>query len=126
MTALVAKFDELWDAALAYSKARVRQSLAAPQAQLEDLLLRRRVGHEVRERILRLNPRPVEGRRLRGWHYKRFFDPSPVASDLVPRGEVIRRFGRTGWEQIPRQQIIKAGRRQFATRFAVMRIGGTP
>jgi hypothetical protein len=103
---------------------RVERQRAAPhyherRRRLEAMLIERRVGAPIRERILRLNTDLREGYQLRGWHYKRFREPR-LNADVIPKGYVLRRWGREVWERIQRSHIIKSGRREYASSLAVM------
>lgn len=67
------------------------------------------------ERVLRLNVNRQEGEILRGvaprkgsiWRFLR---------DLTSKGEIIRRYGREAWESVPKDAIIKEGRRECVGR----------
>jgi hypothetical protein len=76
-------------------------------------LRQRGVGPEVIARVERLNPAPQEGEALRGLHFKRFGDPRPCLN-VCGKGEFVRRFGREAWEAIPRDRLLRRGRRAYA------------
>lgn len=79
--------------------------------------LRRRTSNpHVIERIMRLNPKGMEdGCGLRGWrvgdHMRRH---RSMMMMVMPRGRVIREFGRAAWDSIPRERLVRDGRRQWA------------
>ncbi|RAK52118.1 hypothetical protein [Phenylobacterium deserti] len=79
---------------------------------LEAHLRRMKVGPAVAERVLRLNPDPQEGERLRGLHYKRADDPR-FWFFMISKGQFIRERGRAAYAALPRQAIYKQGRREF-------------
>lgn len=65
-------------------------------------------------RIERLNPQGIEqGARVRGWHPKRLAWEYALVAMVMSKGEVIRRYGREVWDRIPRDRVLKDGRRQF-------------
>lgn len=65
-------------------------------------------------RIERLNPQGIEqGARPRGWHPKRRAWEYALVAMVMSKGEVIRRYGREVWDCIPRDRVLKDGRRQF-------------
>lgn len=84
------------------------------QPTLEDRLKERGVSAKVRDRILRLNPNPQEGMRLRGWN-PAFTVSDQTHIDVIGKGEFIRRFGRPAFERLPKDAIIKRGRHVLIT-----------
>lgn len=79
---------------------------------------RAKVGSAVKSRILRLNPNPIEGMRLRGWHRKETVRKM-VHVAVMGRGEFLRRFGRGAWDLLPPSVIYKDGRRRRVSETAV-------
>jgi hypothetical protein len=77
---------------------------------LEQRLRARKVGEAIIERVLRLNPEPRVGVRLRGLHYKEGAAWG-LPRGLIQKGEVLRRYGREAWARIPRERWVKDGRR---------------
>lgn len=95
---------------------------AAPQyrKRREALEARMRVAHvsdDIIARVVRLNPNLVEGQRLRGFHYKRTFEP--WMQPCVSRGRAIRLYGRSAVEALPRASVFRRGRRKYITQEAV-------
>lgn len=82
-----------------------------------DMLARRHVSPEIIDRVLRLNPNPQEGVRLRGLH--RYSSPC-WEYDWVSKGAFVREFGREAWSAMPIEEIRKRGKRAFVTREAVL------
>lgn len=81
--------------------------------QLESQLREAKVSEAIIERVMRLNPDPHPGARLRGIHYKRAFGPSRYEG-WCSRSQVIREYGRDAWDEIDPRYLRKHGRRQFA------------
>jgi len=108
-----------------YLEPVLRRQRAAPQyhervalviADLES----RHVSKEIIERVIRLNDRLIEGNRLRGWNYKKFFEPG-LNIDATKKGWVIARHGVDFWKSIPKSEIFKRGRREYITGLTYMR-----
>jgi hypothetical protein len=73
------------------------------------------VSPDIIDRVVRLNPNPVEGDRMRGIHYKCQDDPR-VWFGAVGKGEFIRRFGRAAFQALNSTAILKRGRRVYIRR----------
>lgn len=43
--------------------------------------------------------------------------------DVVPRGELIRAYGRAFWDAVPRGQIFKDGRRKYVASLWLFQMG---
>lgn len=87
--------------------------------ELEERLRSRGVGRAIIDRVLRLNPNPREGQRLRGIHFKQTYRVRRFFMDFVSKGEFIRQYGRPVWDRIPMAYIEKDGKRSYVSRRAV-------
>lgn len=97
---------------------------AAPQyfereASVRAWLGARHVSPEIIDRVIRLNPRLVEGEKLRGFHYTGNSDPQ-IHYDCMAKGAFIRRYGRAAWERVAARGVIKRGHRKYVTHVAAM------
>lgn len=90
---------------------------------LERDLRERGVSPEIIERVLRLNPRPQLGEKLRGIHYKEGRGWG-FMRDYVQKGYVLRVYGHEVWGRIPRSAHIKRGRRVWVRGIDVARAQG--
>lgn len=70
--------------------------MANDRAHLEAWLVKRKIGAAVRERILRLNPNPKPGEKLRGWNPA--FTQHRMGYRGHGKGWFIREHGREAWE----------------------------
>lgn len=80
----------------------------------------------VRERIQRLNPNgPADGVMIRGYHPTNdswFW----MCRDVMRKGRFIKRFGREAWAKLPRQAIVKTGRREGVSGLTMLQLGLRP
>lgn len=72
------------------------------------------VSPAIIERVLRLNPNPESGTKLRGIHYKDAAHSYRFAR-FVSKGRFIRRYGREAFERIPTRELHKDGRRIYVS-----------
>jgi len=85
-------------------------------------LAARHVHPDIIERVIRLNPKLEEGYWLRGIHYKRHHEPG-INIDAQPKGRFLKKHGREAWDAIPKDRIIKKGRREYITGLTWMQYG---
>lgn len=86
----------------------------------------RGVSEAILERVIRLNPNPVEGERLRGLHLTAMESREMFwLYDCIGKGEFLRRYGRDAFARVPRQHLRKRGRRVYVTRIGLqVALGG--
>lgn len=85
------------------------------------------VSPSIIERVLRLNPDYTPGRRLRGIHRSTDErDHMCLQRGFVTKGWVIRRYGREGFDKLPRGlwSAERCGKRLYVSREAVRDILG--
>lgn len=79
---------------------------------VESDLRRMHVHPDIIARVLRLNPNPMHGDRLRGIHYKDGAHGYRFAR-FMSKGRFIRRYGREAFERIPPRELHKDGKRAY-------------
>lgn len=85
---------------------------------LENQLRQSGVSERIIERVMRFPQR--EGEALRGIHCKRFERPW---SDVIGRGEAIKRFGREKADAAQKIGCIKRGRRVWISYLGLVQVG---
>lgn len=97
-------------------------------AYLEAQVKRMKLGPAHAERVLRLNKGIREGERIRGLRLNGRWASHRVFGDLVPKGHVLRAFGREFWEGCkahdagvePDHRVVrKYGRREYLAGWVV-------
>lgn len=107
-----------------YDLAR-KAALGNARRLLELRLRALKVSEAIVERVLRLNPDPREGYRLRGFHYKDGRGWG-LMTGMIQKGEVLQCHGREVWDRIPRSEWVKKGRRVWVSRWAVEKAAHEP
>lgn len=101
--------------------ATVMAGTVASMSELDMLLLHMRargVHPSIRARVQRLNPDYAPGAMPRGIHYKRHMGPN-CHFRYMSKGVFLKRHSRTAWDRLPREEIIKDGRRKWVRLEAV-------
>lgn len=80
---------------------------------------RQHVSQEIIDRVIRLNPNPKEGEWLRGWHRQsderwRLF----WSSGAIRRRDFVRLYGKEKFAALPKDCLIKRGRRVYVSQRA--------
>ena len=89
---------------------------------IERRMRERGFGEALIARVVRLNPNPVPGQKLRGLNLSRNRDEA-VYRDLISKGACIRRRGRTWFEGVPNSLHVKCGKRVYIAPLIVTGIG---
>lgn len=88
---------------------------------VDELLARYKCKRHVAERLKRLNPEGVEeGSYPRGWHRKGPAWAWPLERNYYPLGAIVREHGRAVLDRIPRESVVKDGRRKFVPHYVLV------
>ena len=110
------------DAMLAESKVFRRQEAPSYAEQFASMARSKIRKARLLDRVLEANKGIEPGQIIQGWRRDKERRWEHMARRLVPKGWVIRRHGRAVWDSIPRERIIKEGKRAYVSQLDLVNL----